>query len=356
MRILDRLVVRSFLRLFLLFVFTAPLLFIVGDITENLDRYLGQGMTLGDTALSYVYEYPKFLSWAFPFASLLAAVFTIHPMTAHREVMAAKAGGISFHRLAAPLLPVGLVLTAAGLGLAELAPRATRIAGDLRGDRPIGQAWRNDFVYVTDSGQSLSVRRLTVDDGRMIGVSLQELPRDPEAPVRHIQAGSARFWSGEGWLFQDGYSREVHADSTEVTVGFEMALIRSLTERPEDLLEMVRDEDEMTYADLRDFGDRLLRSGGDVGRTRTKMEERVAVPAATLVIILFAAPLATSFRRGGTAFGVGVSLATAIVYMVLLRISENLGYAGVLDPQVAAWLPNAFFLVIGLLLIRWVRT
>ena len=86
------------------------------------------------------------------------------------------------------------------------------------------------------------------------------------------------------------------------------------------------------------------------------MEERLAVPAATLVIILFAAPLATSFQRGGTAFGVGLSLATAIVYMVLLRVSENLGYAGVLDPRVAAWLPNTFFLIIGLLLIRWVRT
>ena len=356
MRILDRLIVRSFLQLFLIFVFGAPLLFILGDVTENLDRYLDRGMTLGDNVLSYVYEYPKFLFWSFPIASLLASVFTIHPMTAHREVMAAKAGGISFHRLAAPLLPLGLILTVVGLGLAELAPQSTRIAGDLRGDRPVGQAWRNDFVYITDGGSSLSVRRLTVADGRMIGVSLQDLPRDPDAPVRHIQASSARFWENQGWLFQDGYSREIHADETEVTIGFEVALIRTLTERPEDLLETVRDEDEMTYADLRDFGDRLLRSGGDVGRTRTKMEGRLAIPAATLVIMLFAAPLATSFQQGGTAFGVGLSLGTAIIYIVILRISENMGYAGVLDPRVAAWLPNVFFCVLGLLLVRWVRT
>ena len=356
MRILDRLIIRNFLRLFLLFIFGAPLLFILVDTTENLDRYLDQGLTLGDTVLSYVFEYPKFFFWSFPIASLLASVFTIHPMTAHREVMAAKAGGISFHRLAAPLVPLGLILTGVGLGLAELAPQATRIAGDLRGNRPIGQAWRSDFVYITDGGQSLSVRRLTVDDGRMIGVSLQELPRDRQSPVRHIRASSARFWENQGWLFRDGYSREVHPDETEVTVGFEVALIRTLTERPEDLLEMVRDEDEMTYAELRGFGDRLLRSGGDVRRTRTKMEQRLALPVATLVIILFAAPLATSFQRGGTAFGVGLSLATAIVYMVILRVSENLGYAGLLDPWIAAWLPNAFFVLLGLFLIRWVRT
>ena len=32
----------------------------------------------------------------------MAAVFTIHTMTQHREVMAAKAGGISFHQTHGP--------------------------------------------------------------------------------------------------------------------------------------------------------------------------------------------------------------------------------------------------------------
>ena len=92
MRILDRLVVVTFLRLFLVFLFGAPLLFILADATENLDRYLAQGVTLRDAAVSYAYQYPQFFFWSFPIAALLAAVFTIHPMTVHREVMAAKAG------------------------------------------------------------------------------------------------------------------------------------------------------------------------------------------------------------------------------------------------------------------------
>ena len=356
MRILDRLVVSTFLKLFLAFLLGAPLLFILGDVTENLDRYLAQGVSFPDTLRSYIYEYPKFFLWSFPIAGMLATVFTIHPMTAHREIMAAKAGGISFYRLVAPLLLLGVVLTGAGLALAEVAPRATRVAGELRGDRELGQAWRSDFVYITESGESLSARRLTVGDGRMVGISLQRPPTDLEGPANFIQAQTAQWREGVGWLFQSGYSRRLYPDERESTVGFETALIRTLSERPEELLEVARDEDEMTYEELRRFGDRLLRSGGSVGRTHTKMEERLAIPAATLVIILFGAPLATSYRRGGTAFGVGLSLVTTIGYMALLRLSQNLGYAGTLDPRVASWLPNAVFFLAGIILLKRVRT
>ncbi len=356
MRILDRLIVGTFLKLFLIFIFSAPLLFILGDVTENLDRYLAAGVSFQDTLVSYAYEYPKFFFWSFPIAAMLATVFTIQPMTTHREIMAAKSGGVSFYRLVTPLLLMGLVLTGIDLALAEIAPRSTRIAGDLRGDRQLGQSWRSDFVYITDHGESLSARRLTVDDGRMVGVSLQSLPREPDAPVTYIQASMARWWEGNGWLFQEGYRREVYPDDTETTVGFESHLVRTMTERPADLLEVVRDEDEMTYGELKRFSDRLLRSGGQVGRTRTKMEERIAIPAATFIIMLFGAPLATSSRRGGPAFGVGLSLATTIVYMALLRVSQNLGYAGTLDPMTASWLPNVVFFVAGVVLLRRVRT
>ncbi len=355
-RILDRFLAWTFLRLFTLFVLGAPLLFVVGDVTENLDRYLDRGVPFDQVLISYAYQYPQFVFWAFPIAALLATVFTIHPMTTHREVMAAKAGGVSFHRLTAPLLLIGILLTGAGLVLAEVAPRANQVAAELRGDRERQQAWRNNFVYITDSGQSLSARRLTLADNRMVGVVLQEFPQNSEGPTRNTRAEEAEFHEGYGWMLLNGSVRQFHPDGREMTVRFDHALLRSLVERPEDLMDRPRDEDEMTYAQLQRFGERLQRSGGDVGRTFTKKEQRLAIPVATLVIILFGAPLATSSRRGGAAFGIGVSLATTILYLMLFRFSGALGYAGTLDPRLAAWIPNLLFLAAGLVLLKRVRT
>ena len=107
MRILDRLVAFTFLRLFLVSILATPPLFILGDVTENLDRYLDRGLTGAQVAAAYLWQLPLYVQWSFPIAGLIAAVFTVHNMTLHREVVAAKAGGVSFHRLFLPVLVGG---------------------------------------------------------------------------------------------------------------------------------------------------------------------------------------------------------------------------------------------------------
>jgi len=353
---LDRSVLSSFLRLFAIFVLGAPLLFVLGDVTENLDRYLEQGVPFESVALSYVFTYPQFIFWCFPIAGLLATIFTIHPMTIHSEIMAAKAGGISFRRLVVPLLVAGALLSGVGIVLADIAPRSMEIAAELRGERERRQAWRNNFVYVTDAGESLTARRLTVNDGVILGAALQRFPQESDQPVRYILADEVRWVEGSGWFFEDGYRRELHPDGREVTVRFESSLVRSLEESPEELLATFREPDEMTYAELSRFSDRLLRSGSEVGEILTKRGQRIAIPAATLVIVLFGAPLATSSKRGGAAYGIGISLATTILYLLLFRVSGAFGYAGTLDPTAAAWIPNVVFLGAGLVLMGRVRT
>ncbi len=356
MRILDRLVGWSYIRLFVIFVLGAPLLFTLGDAVENLDRYLDRGLPFGQVVLSYLYQFPQFMLWSFPIASLLAVVFTIHTMTTHREVMAAKAGGISFHRLIMPLIVLGFVLTGVGLGMAEVVPDLTRKAAELRDERSGGSSWRSNFVYITDDGHALSVRRLVVDSGEMQGVVLERPNRDGSAPYFHLIAERAEWNEGNGWTFRQGVYRVVDGDGRERAYSFDSYRSLLLREGPEELVEEPRHEDEMTYAELGHLADRIRRSGGDPDRVLVKREQKLAIPVATLIIILFGAPLATSSKRGGTAFGIGLSLGTTIFYMLIFRVAGAFGTSGALSPLVAAWLPNAVFLAAGIILLARVRT
>lgn len=357
-RILDRLLAATFLRLFLLFVLGAPLLFILGDAVENLERYLDRDLPLADVVWSYAYQYPQFVFWSFPIAALLATVFTIQPMTVHREVMAAKAGGISFYRLVAPLFALGLFFTAAGLVLSEAVPRANQIAAELRQDRDRRAGTTGQFVYVTDAGESLMARGLQQQRGRMEGITLLG---DPDAhsngSILHIMAREGH-WDPEAghWELRDGFRRELHPDGHEEFTRFETWVHDDLREGPEEIVETYLDEDEMTREELATLAARVERSGGDTGRLLVKREQRLAIPLATLVIILFGAPLATSSKRGGAAMGIGLSLATTILYLMLFRVAGAAGYAGTLSPWLAAWFPNLLFLAAGLVLILRVRT
>ncbi|MFT5434740.1 MAG: lipopolysaccharide export system permease protein [Myxococcota bacterium] len=356
MRILDRLVSATFLRIFALFLLGAPVLFVIGDLAERIDTYLQRSIPGKDIALGYVYLVPKFLLFSFPIAALIAAVFTVNAMTVHREVVAAKAGGISFRRLYMPLLFLGLILTGVGLALTEIVPRSNRRAYTLLGEHEARQGWRNRFVYQNEEGVSVSIQRLNVADASLSNVSLQRERADGEGLALHMIASSAKFEDGEGWVFHDGFLRHFPEEGPDRAYAFESYRTRWFTERPDELLEDPPDDDEMTYAQMTRMAAIITRSGGDPKELLTKREEKRAIPVATLVIILFGIPLATSAGRGGASVGIGISLASTILYLVMFRVSTGFGDSGAIPPVAAAWLPNLVFLLAGLVLMARVRT
>ena len=352
MRLLDRLVLWTFLRLFLVALLATPPLFVLADITENLDRYLDRGLTSAQVALAYLWMMPLYVQWSFPIAALIAAVFTVHNMTMHREVVAAKAGGISFHRLTLPVLGGGAVLTLVALGLSEAAPRAWRRANDILQNEP-QRIWRTDFVYQTEDGLAISARRLTVDERRMQGIVLV---RRDQTGVLHVDAQDAGWREGEGWTFYSGHVRMVEGPDTIRSYRFQRLRLAGLEESPDDLLEEPPEDEEMTYEEMNRLADIIQRSGGQPHKLLVKKEQKLAIPIATMIIILFGTPLATSSKRGGTAYGVGVSLGSTLLYLLLLKVSAGFGASGSIGPSWAAWLPNLLFLAVGLVLLARVRT
>jgi lipopolysaccharide export system permease protein len=355
MRILDRLVAATFFKLFALMMLAAPPIFVLGDVTENLDDFLERGLTGLDVARSYIYQIPLFMQWSFPIAALVATVFTVHGMTTHREIVAAKAGGISFHRIIRPIVVSGVLLMVGALALGEVAPVGKRIASQIQRAEPPGRSWRSDFVYQSEDGMTWQVERLTAGDGRMTNVVL-ERPATPRAPALHVLAESAYWMEDRGWTLLDGYMRTLRADSTENAIEFESMIMAGIDEEPEELLETPRQAEEMTYREIERAAALIKRSGGDPRELMVKREEKIAIPVATLVIILFGAPLATSSKRGGSAYGIGVSLGTVILYLLLFKVSGALGEAGALSPLTAAWIPNVLFSVGAVVLLARVRT
>lgn len=355
-RLLDRYVTREFLRLFLLFIIAAPVLFILGDLMDNLDKYMERGLGAKRVGLSYLYQIPLFVMYSFPIASLIATVFTVSNMTRHSEVSAAKASGISFYRLFAALPILGVLLTICALGLSELVPVTNRMRDEVLGKTRQIRGARNDFVYRTADGYVFAIRRLDVDAGRISGVTMEREGNEPEIPSVHAAAYDAYYEPGTGWTLERGHLRILAGPDVERTFEFDRLRIPALTETPEQLLAEPRDPENMRYAELGKFIDILQRSGGRPLKLMVEQAQKVALPVATLVIVLFAMPLATSSQRGGSAYGVGISLAITIFYLMLFKVTGAAGASGALPPLVAAWIPNAIFAVAAGVLIVRVRT
>jgi lipopolysaccharide export system permease protein len=354
LRTLDRYVFREFMRLFLLFSLAAPLLFVLGDWTDNLDKFTSRQIPPLRVALSYVYQFPLFVLWSFPIAALIATVFTVSNMSRHSEMSAAKAGGISFWRAIVMLPLLGVLLTGAALGLSELVPITLALQKEVLGEKERAPGIRSNFVYRTETGDVFSVRQLDASRGRMINVVMER--EHDGVPRLHVTAREAVWDSVGTWTLADGRYRTFSTEGSESLFAYQKLVLPRFRETPEQLLAEPKDPEEMRYAELDHFIEILQRSGTQPRKLMVERAQKIALPAATLIIILFGAPMANSQARGGPAYGIGVSLGITIAYLMMFRVSEAFGTAGTIPPFVAAWIPNGLFLLAALVLMLRVRT
>lgn len=356
MRTLDRYVAGLFIKVFLICVVGAPLFFIIIKLTDDLDKYLSRGLSPGQVVLAYAYDFPFQMSLSFPVAALFGAVFTIALMSRHNEITAAKASGVSFYRVIAPVLILGVILTAVALGLGELVPVTNRLHAEaLRGTGRSGRTVRSQFVYGADGGRAYTIRRLATDDGTISGLVIDREGTGPDYPTYRIYAERAE-WIDSGWRLRNGYMHLLPDRERAVTFGFETLHQRDFSETPQELLAQPRNPEEMRYGELGRFIESIQRSGGDVRQLVTRRMLKIAFPAACLVVVIFGSALGMSTGSSGPAFGTGIALGTVLVYLLMIRIAEGMGAGGLLPPELAAWLPNMIFLAFGMTLMARTRT
>lgn len=374
MRTIDRYVASEFMRLFALFAVAAPLLFVLGDWTDNIDSYTERGLPLTNIALGYLYQMPMFISWSLPVAALIATVFTVNNMTRHSEMTAAKAGGVSFFRALAVLPVLGVLLTGLALVLTELVPIGIGKKMEVLGEvESIGQHNRHDFIYTGSDGHVVTVRALDMAGPSMRSITIEH-PGSATMPAMHVSAQEAVYDSTGSWVLREGVLRTFEsaahsgedgagdsdvrtvAATVERSFGFDRMIMAALSATPEQLMARPKQPEELRYAEMDELIETLERSGARPLELIVEQAQKIAIPMATLVIILFGAPLANGTGRGGAAYGIGISLGITIFYMMLFKLTGAMGVAGMMDPLLAAWLPNGLFLVAaGVLLVR-VRT
>src|SRR6266516_6353621 len=112
----------------------------------------------------------------------------------------------------------------------------------------------------------------------------------------------------------------------------------------------------MEYRELGRFIGAMERSGSDVNELKVERMLKIVIPVTSIVILLFGAPLATSTQRGGAAYGVGISLVTTVVFVMLIQLTKGIGGKGMIPADLAAWLPSIIFGLVGAVLFARVRT
>ena len=355
---LDRYVFGEWMKIFLSTAIGLPILLVIIDLTDNLQKYLNRKLPRADIALSYVYWMPQSMFQALPAAVLFATVFSIGAFTRHSEVTAAKASGVSFYRLIAPILFGALLAAGIDLVVGELVPITDARRQDLLKEGTVASGTvRTNFAYAADFGRVYESQQLDVTNGTLDHLQIERKGSGADYPTVVVSTGGARYSdTTRKWTLAKGEMHVIRDSQPSFDISFDKMTDRLMKEKPKDLMARPRSPSEMRYAELSRFIVSLERSGGDANLLRVERGLKIAIPITCLVIALFGAPLATSTQRGGTAYGIGISLAITVTFLMLIQLTKAVGKGGFVSPDAAAWMPNVLFAVIGLVLLARVRT
>jgi lipopolysaccharide export system permease protein len=355
---LDRYVLVEWVKIFIGTALGFPLLVIVIDLTEKLDKYLNRSLSPQTIALAYLYGVPDTMFLVLPAAVLFATVFSVGSFTRHSEITAAKASGISFYRFIAPMALGALMATALGMGIGVVSPYTNSRRVELLKERQFSnRSSRFNFTYASEGGRVYTIGSADVEKRALDGVVVERKGKDAGYPTYFVSARNGKYDArAKRWTLTSGVMHILPTDAMNVSIAFDSLRDRQMIEEPKALMASSKVPDEMTFAELGAFIRSLERSGSDVGALKVGRMLKIAIPATCLIIMLFGAPLATSTQRGGTAFGVGISLGTTVIFLMLVQLTQAIGSKGLVPPNLAAWLPGLLFGIVGVVLLARVRT
>ena len=355
---LDRYVVRQWMVTFLLSALGIPAVAVLIRMSEDYGRLVGRGVPPRDALLGTVLLYPGQMAMLFPAAVLFATVFTLNAMGRHSELTAVKAGGVSFYRLIAPMLVLALVAVPTNYALQEVAAVSGARQRVLHKEKlDPDDLIRFNFAFLYEGGRTWAIKELQRGRG-YLGNLLVEGPADSAGVRWTITADSARWDSvGGRWaLYRGAVHRLGDSARGPESIAFRTLEAPALDQPPGEMLNTFSNATEMRAGELRDYLDRLKRTGVRPGQLAVDLPLKYAVPMACLVVALFGAPLAVTNPRAGAAMGLAIALGTTLVYLTGTQIMKAIGGKELIPVDVAAWSMNGVFLVLAIVLLVRVRS
>jgi len=174
---------------------------------------------------------------------------------------------------------------------------------------------------------------------------------------REISANRARWQPNiKQWVWEQGTARDVCGIQECKHSDFPVATFPEITEAPDDFRIPVQQNQQMNYRQLGDYVKYLGERGFDTQKLQVQYYEKFSVPVFGLIMAFMSVPFGFMVGNRGAMAGIGVSIAIGMAYQGIVKLFEQMGNVNYLPAEVAAWSPDALFLLAGLYLLLQMKS
>ena len=350
MNILDKYLIKRFLKTYFFAVLVIVLIIMVIDFVEKNDDFIQKNAPMRAILLSYYANLaPYWANYISPLMIFISTVFFTAQMAAHTEIVAILSSGTSFPRLMLPyFIAASMVAILSFVMVGWILPKANKIRLGFEAiyvndkfyfsDRdfhtavaPNTYAYMSSYNNETKTGYDFTLEK--INDNKLI----------EKMSAKRIEWND----STKRWKISDYKIRTlgIMKDKLIYNTASKDTII-NLT--PSDFESDHNVYETFTIPELRQRIE-LIRSRGAEGIESFEIElyQRIVTPFAVIILSLMGLIVSARKSRGGVGFQIAIGFVLAFVYILFFIMSKGIAESGNMPAMLAVWLPNIVFSCIG---------
>lgn len=345
MRILDKYLIKDYLKLYLMFTLFFIAIFLITDFFTFMSNLKREAAAL-DVIQFYLLQIPYLFTLLSPLSAITSTLFLVTHLGGTYQIQAAQIGGISIKRTVLPLLTIGLIISFSVLFLNEtLTFKANQRAQELKEENFLGppqkEVQKNIFIHVPPY-YLFYIRSLNPAKGEMENILIYK-----ESPPNSIIIAKKGKWIEEEWIFYQGIEYSLN-EETEGTSFYEKKL--PIDKGPAYFSRKYFPPEKMSIAELRKHIDEYEKSGFETLDLETELNFKISYPFTNFILIFLGIPIGLVLKKGGRGASLALGLIISFGYYETMAFFTTLGKGGFISPLLATWIPSLMFLAAGIYL------
>jgi lipopolysaccharide export system permease protein len=361
MRLLNRYLFVNLLKPMIYLVAAFSLLFIIGDLMDNMSDFFEAGTSLLEMGYYYTLRLPSMVIMIVPICLLLAVLYSLSSLTRHSEITAMRASGISIYRIIRPYMLMGVICFA----VTALVNEYTGPKFAYRADQFVENQKRTDeevyFEQIAFKNPAANhiwyIKQFDTRTYSMQGIELVQ-QRGDGTDSRKYSVARARWMDGR-WWFEDGsvqaYDELGNLAGPPET--FQVMEMRKLPEVPEDFMGEIKDPVYQSSMELWNYiqTHRQLLSPKTLVKYQVDFHHRLTMPAVCIIITLIGIPVGAHTGRKGAFAGIMLALGMFFGFYASQFFMEYLAKQMYITPWVGPWGSVIAFFVLGIIMTHRMR-
>jgi lipopolysaccharide export system permease protein len=365
MHIIDRYLLRQFLKTFFICFLSLMGLYVIIDCTTHIEDFLRCGEKMGGV-LKFAGQYYSYKAFAIfdlinGILVLISAMFTVSWLQRHNEMTALMMAGISRIRIVMPLIVTAIVISILAMVNREFImphfrDELARRPQDLIGDQ--GQSLDRQYDYQTDvlfSGKlTYAIDKRIESPDFLMPPSLKQYGRQVQAQNAYYQAPQGDHPGG--YLF-DKVREPKHLDTRPSLLSAGRPVLITPHDRPDWLkpdqcfIASNLDFEQLTggmgfkaFASTSQLIAALDNSSVGFGADiRVKVHTRIIQPLLDITLLFLGLPLVVRRESHNVFLAIGMCMGITTVFLVAVMSLQQLGSSSMINPALASWMPLLIF-------------